>query len=98
MGVWMVPWGVWIVPARAQLEGHSASMLNENVDMHSSEQQHEYIGQLSHMRQAEMGYQRGNKEIPIQIYSHMCRMHIKIPLKCTQINNLTKKLLQTTYE
>jgi len=50
------------------------------------------------MRQAEMGYQWGDKEVPIQMYPHMCRMHIKIPLKCMQINNLTKKLLQTTCE
>src|SRR5258707_10079166 len=35
MGVRMLPCGVLIVPARAQLWGHSASIVNENGDMRS---------------------------------------------------------------
>lgn len=35
IGVWMVPWGVEMVPARAQLSEHSASMVNVNDDMDS---------------------------------------------------------------
>src|SRR6202166_5018 len=34
MGVWIAPCGVWIVPARAQLSGHSASIVNVNGGMY----------------------------------------------------------------
>jgi len=58
MGVRMLPCGVLIVPARAQLWGHSASIVNENGDMRSRwipllRGTLEYFLQLvlSHMRQ-----------------------------------------------
>ena len=58
MGVRMLPCGVLIVPARAQLWGHSASIVNENGDMRSRwipfyRDTLEYFLQLvlSHMRQ-----------------------------------------------
>src|SRR2546428_5711411 len=69
MGVWMMPCCVEIVPARAHVSGHFASIVNENGGMSSSKATYRLLPEFSHKCQG----LRSTHKVGVQRAAALCR-------------------------